>query len=109
MRTYATQILKENYQEYVNACPEKLRKIAGDAALQIEIIKKINLGEATMCIFNFDDNFTSSCIIYEDGTLFCLRDWQGAHPETAEEIEEFDWIREDGATAYILQNLPRVL
>lgn len=38
-----------------------------------------------------------------------LRDWQGAHPETAEEIEEFDWIREDGKSAVVLHGLPRVI
>lgn len=88
---------------------DTLRSIAGDTDLQIEIIKKLNLGEATMWIFNYDNNFTSSCIIYEDGTFFCLRDWQGAHPETAEEIEDFDWIREDGKSAAVLHGLPRVI
>lgn len=51
----------------------------------------------------------SACIVYNDGTLFHQWDWQGGRPNSAEEIEDFKWIREDGVEAINIKGLPRVL
>lgn len=51
----------------------------------------------------------SACIVYNDGTLFHLYDWQSGRPETVDEIDVYSWKREDGVEAISLMGLPRVL
>ena len=52
---------------------------------------------------------TSAAIIYNTGELFHLKDWQGGVPATQKDIEEFDWLSEDGKDAIVLDGLPRLL
>lgn len=79
--------------------------------LQIEILKEVELPDAVMyvvhwsCNNGFDD--VSSFILYDDGTLFHQYDWQCGHPETADEIADFDWLSEYGTHAVMLGGLPR--
>ena len=58
--------------------------------------------------WNVDEVF-NAVIVYEDGTLFHLLDWQGEQPETAEDVPNFDWVTEDGHPAVVLSGLPRRL
>ena len=38
-----------------------------------------------------------------------IEDWQGGVPATQKDIEEFDWLSEDGKDAIVLDGLPRLL
>lgn len=84
----------------------------GNGNISIEIKKEVSLKVATMYVVNWVSTSTSGIsafIVYEDGTLFHQYDWQGCHPETAEEIADFDWLTEDGKPAVMLNGLPRKL
>lgn len=93
--------------EHLKNCAT-VKRLAG---LSLKSVKKyeyeINISRLTPAMSERIRGYIAQTI--EDGTLFYLRDWQGAHPETAEEIEEFDWIREDGKSAVVLHGLPRVI
>lgn len=63
----------------------------------------------SLIIFAVNGEFETSAYIYDDGTLFHLRDWQGAHPETIDEIKNYKWTSYDGRPAVILEDAPRLL
>lgn len=49
-------------------------------------------------------------LVYPDGTVFTLWDWQGTYPENGSEVADFDWqLETTGTKAIILDGLPRVL
>ena len=66
-----------------------------------------------LVIFDFDGGVagTTAAIIFEDGTIFTLCDWQsGDYPQSFDEIADFDWrvgVSED--KAIVLCGLPRML
>lgn len=62
-----------------------------------------------LIVFDVNGEFETTAYIYDDGTLFHLHDWHGAHPETLDEIKDFDWDSFDGRPAVILENAPRLL
>lgn len=65
---------------------------------------------ATLYLFESEEEcISSSAIAYEDGSTFVLTDWQGTRPESADEIESYDWVRVDGKLAIVFLGLPRVL
>ena len=84
---------------------DRLKKI-GDC--DIKIIKSEIVKDAKLVIFKFDEFDTSAAIIYNTGELFHLKDWQGGVPATQKDIEEFDWLSEDGKDAIVLDGLPRL-
>lgn len=68
----------------------------------------IALDDATLYLFQFGD-IKSSAIAYADGTAFVLDDWQGSRPESAEEIENYEWVSAtDGRKAIVMNGLPRL-
>ena len=76
---------------------------------KINIEREIAVEEATLYLFNCDASIYTSAIIYNDGTLMHLFDWQGGRPENLNEIEEYSWLSEDGKRAIIVNRLPRLL
>lgn len=84
----------------------RLSALANNTA--IEVTAQIELEGATLVLFTFNDIEESSAIVYEDGTLMHLRDWQSGRPETLEEIANFDWVSESGEEAVVLNELPRM-
>lgn len=62
-----------------------------------------------LIVFDVNGEFETTAYIYDDGTLFHLHDWHGAHPETLDKIKDFDWDSFDGRPAVILENAPRLL
>ena len=64
---------------------------------------------AHLVAFRCNDDLDCSCIVYDDGTLFHLRDWQSGYPQAESEVEKYDWLTEDGRSTIILNGLPRVL
>ena len=85
---------------------DRLKKISD---CDIKIIKSEIVKDAKLVIFEFDEFDTSAAIIYNTGELFHLKDWQGGVPATQKDIEEFDWLSEDGKDAIVLDGLPRLL
>ena len=90
----------ENMKELI----QRIERIGGEKYPSAKIVKEVPLTEATMYVVDLaGDNYTvCSFIVYDDGTLFHQQDWQGEHPETAEEIGNFGWLTEEGRTAFIL-------
>lgn len=80
----------------------------GEGKISIEIERSVELNGAIMYIVGMG-MLTASFIVYEDGTLFCQDDWQGGHPETAEEIADFDWLTEDGRPAIMFDGMPKMM
>lgn len=78
----------------------------------IEITKNIKLDEnITLYVFDFngDTDGTSSAIVYEDGTLLVMTDWQGWHPETLEEISDVKWTELTETPVILFNRTPRAL
>lgn len=63
----------------------------------------------SLIIFNVNGEFETSAYMYDDGTLFHLQDWQGAHPETLDEIKDYEWTSYEGRPAVIMEDAPRLL
>lgn len=87
---------------------ERLKVLANGESCFIQGEFEVN-ENATMYHFICGGTVESACIVYSDGTLFHLRDWHGGRPSVVVEIEDFDWVREDGKEAIIFLGLPRVL
>lgn len=52
----------------------------------------------------------TAAVVYDDGDVFVLSDWQGGYPDKADEIADYEWIcASTGRRAVILDGLPRVL
>lgn len=84
----------------------------GNGNISIEIEKEVSLKGATMYVVNWASTSTSGIsafIVYEDGTLFHQDDWQGGHPETAEEIPGFTWMTEYGRQAIMFDGMPKIM
>lgn len=80
----------------------------GEGGISIEIKSEVPLDGATMYVVEMGID-VASFIVYEDGTLFCQDDWQGGHPETAEEISCFTWMTEDWRPAIMFDVMPRIM
>lgn len=80
----------------------------GEGGISIEIKSEVPLDGATMYVVEMGID-VASFIVYEDGTLFCQDDWQGGHPETAEEIPGFTWMTEYGRPAIMFDGMPRIM
>lgn len=101
--------MKEELEKRINAIDVAN---GGNGDLTVCIDREVELDSATMYVVDWsciENSGTSAFIVYEDGTLFHQRDWQGGHPETEEEIADFDWLTEDCRPAVILGGLPRIM
>ena len=94
--------------DYIMEIEERLTALADGEPCFIQREFKVN-EDATMYHFICGGTEKSACIVYNDGTLFHQRDWQGGRPESVEEIEVYNWLREDGVEAINFLGLPRVL
>lgn len=75
----------------------------------IEIERSIPDNDGNLVLFCADGSIHAAAYLYNDGTLFHLRDWQSGRPENIYEMECFGWLAEDGKEAIILDNRPRRL
>ena len=75
----------------------------------ILINKKYDSMGAYLVIFVCGGDLNCSCVVYEDGTLMHLRDWQSGYPKNGKEIKNYDWITEDGRMTIMFHGLPRVI
>lgn len=84
-----------------------------DTDCKIEIVKEIETNEECATLYHFTCNGApSACIVIVDPILedvvFTLRDWQGAYPQTAEEIDQYEWVS-GNYPAFNVNGLPRLL
>lgn len=94
-------------KQNINLLKKRISLLAGGD--KVEIIQEIPMEEATMYIIECGDWMNVSVIVNDDGTLFQQKDWQSGNPSTKEEIEDFDWLTEDGRDAIVLSGQPRVM
>lgn len=74
---------------------------------EVSFIKDEDCGEAKLIWF-YCEREISCAVVYDDGTVFTLDDWQGAHPDAAADIPKFEWCdAKTDAPAIILNGLPR--
>lgn len=90
----------------MNELKKRIVALEGEP-IEIENVDQIELDGAIMYIVKLDGWMLTSIIVYLDGTLFHLRDWQSGNPMTKEEIEDYEWLTEDGHTAIVLNGQPR--
>ena len=64
---------------------------------------------ADLVLFDCNGDLDCSCVVYDDGTLMHLRDWQSGYPKDCNEIKDYDWITEDGRDTIMMDGLPRVI
>ena len=74
---------------------------------RIELEESIPDNEGRLVLFCADGNIHSAAYIYNDDTLYRLRDWQSSRPESPEEIADFEWLTEDGKNAIVMDGKPR--
>lgn len=77
----------------------------------IKITDRIELTEgAELLLFECNGwDCLSSAVQHKNGALFVLTDWQSGRPESADEIEDYEWITTDGHYGIMLNGLPRCL
>lgn len=90
----------------MNELKKRIVALEGEP-IEIEIVDQIELDGAIMYIVKLDGWMLTSIIVYLDGTLFHLRDWQSGNPMTKEEIEDYEWLTEDMHEAIVLNGQPR--
>lgn len=90
---------------------ENIEKRLSDLAdgEKCEITKIVPLKDNANLVLFTCSYMDCACIVYNDGSLFHLRDWQSGYPKSYEEIEEYDWLTEDGRDAVMMNGLPRTL
>lgn len=76
---------------------------------RIELEGSVSDSEGKLVLFCADGSIHSAAYIYNDDELFHLRDWQGARPESHEEISDFEWLAEDGKNAIVMDGKLRRL
>lgn len=85
-----------------------LTELAGGAPCKVTGHIQDEENEADLLIFECGDGeVTSAAYVYDDGTLFHLKDWQGGYPGTLDKIGEYDWIDVHGHDAIVLNDRPR--
>lgn len=89
-----------------NSLEDRLSAI-GNCNVDIEM--SVSDTEGRLVLFKAGDDIYSAAYIYNDDELFHLRDWQGARPESLEEISDFEWLTEDGKDAIMMDGRPRRL
>ena len=102
------EVETEKSNDTISEVEERISSLSDDNC-EVSVINEIKLDRAKMYIYKFNDCLEASAIIYDDGALFHLRGWQGGCPHSAEEIEDYDWITEDGQMAVILDGMPKIL
>lgn len=84
---------------------QRIEDLAG-VECKVTIEQIIEDEEGKLVLFHAEACY-AAVYVYNDGELFHLRDWQSARPESLDEMEDFDWLTEDGRPAVMLNGRPR--
>ncbi len=80
-------------------------------------IDKESMGNPVFEIKDFE-GYNVATVIYEDGSMFTVGDWQSTQPQSVEEIEGFEWYHVDSnepsdtskwSKAIVLLGYPRMM
>lgn len=83
--------------------------------INVTIVNDTDLGEAHFVVADIeyvgDSELRIPFVIYNENEIFMPQDWQyGALPETADDIEDINWVTYPNAhDAIIMDGLPRIL
>lgn len=88
----------------------------GERVLEVQVVSSTQIQEATFVVANLKFNegegpveFTIPFIVYPDGGVFMPSDWQGWLPETADGIDQIEWVSmPDKGRTVMINGLPRV-
>ena len=67
------------------------KSIAGDRPNYYEIIKKTHIKDGQMVKFRAGD-LVSVALVYDDGEVDVLYDWQGGYPESIKDKDKYEWV-----------------
>lgn len=85
---------------------KRLTALANGEKCIITKVEDIEEG-AHLVKFVYNGELDCSCVVYDDGILFHLRDWQSGYPNTGSEIASYNWVTENNLDAIIFNGLPR--
>ena len=92
---------------------KRLTALANGEKCHIVEVKTLKDGDkildVSLVLFECNGYLECSCVVYDDGTLMHLRDWQAGYPKDCNEIKDYDWITEDGRDTVMMDGLPRVI
>lgn len=76
----------------------------------VQNVKEVT-DDAVLVIFDYNDDSTTSAVIYNDDTIFTLCDWQQFdYPKKIEEIANYKWrLGVTEKEAFVINDLPRLL
>ena len=93
---------------------KRLTALANGEKCSISEVKRLTDGEGetldvSLVLFDCNGDLDCSCVVYDDGTLMHLQDWQSGYPKWGTQIKNYEWITEDGRDTVIMNGLPRVI
>lgn len=88
-----------------------MKQSGASTPANIEIENVIEGNVADLILFRDDSGLvSSSCVMYHDGTMLFLDDWQSWRPENFDEVATTDgWVDENLQPCFTVAGLPRVL
>ena len=86
---------------------KRLSALADGEKCEVTSIISLDQEKADLILFTCGD-LDCSCIVYNDGALMHLQDWQSGYPKSYNEIAEFDWLTEDGRECVMFNGMPRI-
>ncbi len=93
-----------NYKE--NQIEARISALCGGSEVKVREINAAD-DECALLQVETDGMKYNSVLLYRDGTIMHLHDWQGPNPENIGEVENFDWVTEEGRPAVMVDGLPR--
>lgn len=99
--------------DYKEIITNVAKSIDPKSEIAVTIVSDTDKGEAHFVVadINYDNEQTIRVpfVIYSENDVFMPFDWQGALPETAEDIESIEWVTyPNGHHAVMLNGLPRL-
>lgn len=100
---------------YKNIITKVAKTFDSDKTINVTIINDTDMGEAHFVVANIeyvgDSELRIPFVIFSESEIFMPQDWQsGDLPETANDIEDTEWVTYPNAhDAIIMNGLPRTL
>jgi hypothetical protein len=92
---------------------KRLTVLANGEKCSISEVKTLKDGDkkldVSLVLFDCGGDLDCSCVVYDDGTLMHLQDWQSGYPKQGNQIKDYAWLTEDGRDTIIIGGLPRVI
>lgn len=106
MRTMTEEQAKEICKEAANRTDKEL----SGADIDYEILSVAPIEGEDAYLVTFEGGCaSSSAVIYGDGTVFFIDDWQGSYPTDKTQFANYDWVDEHFRPVPIFEGMPRTL